>query len=214
MPVKPVKQCSVESCNSVAWCRGWCSKHYSRWKRYGEPETTKTKVRGLCSIQDCGKPHAGKGFCGKHLRRFRLHGDPEHLSRNPAHSQIGGCYVEGCSNKKVCHGLCDKHRQRLRKYGDPLLGYPSPVANVDGKSKKQWLRDYKIEKGCYDCGYKGHHSALDFDHLPGELKVGAIQSGSGWGWAALIQEVNKCDVVCANCHRIRTYNRVQFRKGA
>jgi hypothetical protein len=88
------------------------------------------------------------------------------------------------------------------------------MANLGGKSKKKWLRDYKQKHGCADCGYNEHHCALDFDHRPGELKVGTIQNGGGWGWKALLEEIAKCDVVCANCHRIRTYNRIQERKAS
>lgn len=29
--------CSVEGCEKPHSCRGWCRKHYSRWKRHGDP---------------------------------------------------------------------------------------------------------------------------------------------------------------------------------
>ncbi len=29
--------CSVEGCGSAAFCRGWCTKHYTRWQRHGDP---------------------------------------------------------------------------------------------------------------------------------------------------------------------------------
>lgn len=30
--------CSIPDCESIAYCRGWCVKHYRRWKRHGDPE--------------------------------------------------------------------------------------------------------------------------------------------------------------------------------
>lgn len=64
-------------------------------------------------------------------------------------------------------------------------------------------RDYVIA----DCGYNDHPAALDFDHRPDTVKVRDIKSGQQLGWDALIEEIAKCDVVCANCHRIRTVTR-------
>lgn len=33
-------ECSIEGCASRAFCRGWCTKHYSRWQRHGDPMFT------------------------------------------------------------------------------------------------------------------------------------------------------------------------------
>ena len=66
----------------------------------------------------------------------------------------------------------------------------------------------KLERGCADCGYTGHPAALDFDHLPGVLKEADIARAVTWRCTAnLLAEIAKCEVVCANCHRIRTQDR-------
>jgi hypothetical protein len=64
----------------------------------------------------------------------------------------------------------------------------------------------KMKRGCADCGYRGHPAALDFDHLPGTQKRHLV-SKYFRSKPALEDEIAKCDVVCANCHRIRTWNR-------
>lgn len=80
--------------------------------------------------------------------------------------------------------------------------------------RMEWTIAYKVAAGCADCGYNGHSAALDFDHRPGTKKVRDIKSGQQLGWTALQEEIAKCDVVCANCHRIRTYNRGREEKDA
>jgi hypothetical protein len=72
------------------------------------------------------------------------------------------------------------------------------------------VRSLKLERGCVDCGYNKHPAALDFDHLPGTVKVMSIADMVGLGrpWTAILAEIEKCEVVCANCHRIRTVSRL------
>lgn len=70
---------------------------------------------------------------------------------------------------------------------------------------KEFLAEYKLKKGCKDCGYNQHHSALEFDHIEGEksLNISFAKSIS-----QALKEIEKCEVVCSNCHRVRTYNRI------
>ena len=71
-----------------------------------------------------------------------------------------------------------------------------------------WLWEYKLEHGCMDCGYNLHAEALDFDHRPGEEKKFNLSVGAASkSWDSIMAEVAKCDVVCANCHRIRSAER-------
>lgn len=79
-------------------------------------------------------------------------------------------------------------------------------------SRAAKLREYitaiKVERGCVDCGYRDHPEALDFDHLPGFTKLYRVATMSGGSTKAKIDaEIAKCEVVCANCHRIRTARR-------
>jgi hypothetical protein len=72
---------------------------------------------------------------------------------------------------------------------------------------RAWLVELKAVP-CADCGGTFPPEAMDFDHLGG--KRGDIsRMAHSVGMAALRAEVEKCEVVCAICHRIRTAARRQ-----
>jgi hypothetical protein len=73
----------------------------------------------------------------------------------------------------------------------------------------QWIAEIKLARGCADCGYRDHPEALHFDHLPGFSKDSGIARLFGRSRAAILAEIAKCEVVCANCHAVRTWARRQ-----
>ena len=60
---------------------------------------------------------------------------------------------------------------------------------------------------CMDCGGSFPPECMDFDHRPGEDKWHNVASLANFSIKRVMVEVAKCDLVCANCHRIRTKNR-------
>lgn len=60
---------------------------------------------------------------------------------------------------------------------------------------------------CLDCGLTFPAECMDFDHVI-EGKVDRV-SQLAWNgpWDLVLEEIKKCELVCANCHRIRTKNR-------
>jgi len=66
----------------------------------------------------------------------------------------------------------------------------------------KWINERKEEKGCKRCGVR-NPVVLDFHHKEGEdklLSVGGVRRAVGF--EQIQREVEKCEVVCANCHRI------------
>lgn len=66
--------------------------------------------------------------------------------------------------------------------------------------------------GCVDCGKKFPVESMDFDHVRGDKTISISRlSTSSYSNDELLdileEELKKCEAVCANCHRIRTYNR-------
>lgn len=75
------------------------------------------------------------------------------------------------------------------------------------EDEKRQIREYKEAKGCMDCKGKFPYFVLDFDHRDPSQKIANINVvHSRSGWKAVWEEIDKCDVVCANCHRIRTHS--------
>ena len=77
-------------------------------------------------------------------------------------------------------------------------------------NNRQKLREYinqlKKETPCMDCEIKYPPCVLDFDHVIGKKKknISSLISDSV-SLETLQTEINKCEIVCANCHRIRTH---------
>lgn len=67
------------------------------------------------------------------------------------------------------------------------------------------IRHHK-DKPCADCGIKYPHYVMDFDHVDPATKLFDIGvAKSKMNESVVLAEIAKCDVVCANCHRERTY---------
>jgi hypothetical protein len=81
------------------------------------------------------------------------------------------------------------------------------------ESNRRRLHDYLLVQKCYDCGLQDL-AALDFDHRDPRQKRKDVSTlaGSACAWSAVLAEINKCDVVCANCHRGRTARYFKWRK--
>lgn len=61
---------------------------------------------------------------------------------------------------------------------------------------------------CADCGGRFPTVCMEFDHRDPAEKVFPIGGASQRSRAAVVAEMAKCDVVCSNCHRIRTAGQV------
>jgi hypothetical protein len=72
------------------------------------------------------------------------------------------------------------------------------------KETRQWLSDYKMARGCMDCGFKTHPAALQLDHNGEKIADISLLRSSIKRMEAEIQ-TGKCVVRCANCHAIKTW---------
>lgn len=78
---------------------------------------------------------------------------------------------------------------------------PARVQSIIQRNRKIILM--AKDRPCMDCGGRFPSVAMDFDHVEGDkiAHVGAMTTASV---DRLLAEIEKCEVVCANCHRVRT----------
>lgn len=103
---------------------------------------------------------------------------------------------------KVC--VLALQKGRIQK---PRPGYHNKYQRNRRETNKQLLNALK-SKPCADCGVQYPPYVMDFDHLKDKSFV--ISLMKNLSVAKLMAEAAKCDVVCSNCHRIRTHVRKQY----
>lgn len=69
---------------------------------------------------------------------------------------------------------------------------------------------WKEQRGCKTCGNKSLKSfQLDLDHRDPKLKSFGIARRdklAGQSWSTIKKEISKCDILCKNCHALKTHS--------
>lgn len=73
---------------------------------------------------------------------------------------------------------------------------------------RDFVKNFKNGKPCHDCKQLFPSYVMDFDHRDGETKLFNLSLVTTQSLETIKKEIKKCDVVCANCHRIRTFMRL------
>lgn len=85
-----------------------------------------------------------------------------------------------------------------------------PASNRNySKKRAAEIRDIVISAKnipCADCGRTHPYYVMDFDHVRGNKKFNlSVAASKTRSIKSVKEEIKKCDVVCANCHRYRTF---------
>jgi len=158
--------CAVPGCTRKVLARGWCSAHWQRWKRNGEPGSAEiaTAIR-RCVAPGCDEPNYGRGYCRPHWRRWKKYGDP---LTTPVRPSAQGCAVEGCEDPHSARGYCASHYARWKRTGDPGAAFTV-------RRRTLRARDAQGRKQCRDCDEwfpeaAFHRNASASDGLVAECK--------------------------------------------
>src|SRR5688572_14475061 len=86
---------------------------------------------------------------------------------------------------------------------------------ADRLAHAAWLDTLKEGKPCADCGRVYPSYVMEWDHLPGTQKalVMANTRRCAYSKKRILAEIEKCELVCANCHRQRTFGRMARKAG-
>ncbi len=102
-----------------------------------------------------------------------------------------------------------KRREAIRRHYNANKAYYIEKALKRRAELRQWVYDLKNSTPCTDCGVLYPYYITDFDRT-GErgVKVNTVSKIINTGnFEKLKLEIAKCDLVCSNCHRFRTYRR-------
>lgn len=112
----------------------------------------------------------------------------------------------GIKMEKEILKVCNKHGETLHVIDSTKKRYRCKKCRVDAVDKrrrllKQRAVDYK-GGSCVKCGYNNCISALEFHHTDPTQKDFAISvSGHTRSWQIILNELDKCILVCCRCHR-------------
>jgi hypothetical protein len=159
--------------------------------------------RGPCA--DCGRTYEPHQMDFDHRdpsrTAFRITAGAAMLkTRDALLAETQACDVV-CAN---CHRIRTwvRHSKRTR---------PSGSSKYLARARARWraqatLLDELRDVPCQDCKQRFPPCAMDFDHRDPTTKAQAVTRMIGRsGTERILAEAAKCDIVCANCHRLRTF---------
>lgn len=160
-----------------------------------------------------------------------------YVAYTPSNHRGVSCSVDACPNLAYAKGLCNAHYLRARSgkpLSDPLqhrvrrtqcieCSEPVDVKGGWGLCKPHYrLRRRNIIRRlciaalgdkCQRCGGVFQDCVYDFHHRSSDTKIDdPSRMISGLSLALIAEEVLKCDLLCANCHRIEHNGRVELRE--
>lgn len=118
-----------------------------------------------------------------------------------------GDYYEKCKECMKSRGRNYYHQNHERQLKLALLRKERYI-----EERRGYINEYKRNKTCMDCRGKFPPVAMDFDHREDEAKSRTISRmvfRDTSNFEKIKEEMTKCDLVCANCHRVRTHDRIQ-----
>lgn len=98
-----------------------------------------------------------------------------------------------------------KVRAASKRHYDKNPEYYRNRNRVQRERKTQFIQETKSVP-CADCGVQHPPYVMEFDHV-GDDKLYCVTSMASESWSRLKAEIAKCEIVCANCHAVRTYER-------
>ena len=148
---------------------------------------------------DCGNVYPP--FCMEydHVRgdkRWAL-GKMANHRREAVLAELEKCELVCCACHRVRTQARNTHGAHTGKYKDWSIKRQADFHT--------WVRGLKAAP-CGDCGMSFPPEAMDFDHI-GTDKTMNVSAMWSYSREKVLEDMSKCELVCANCHRVRTMSR-------
>lgn len=111
-----------------------------------------------------------------------------------------------------CKETYKKYQQKYHKiWYEKNKQFRNKQINVRKRNITKIIQDFKSQKGCIVCQEK-HPAALDFHHIHNKKFLISQLSGLGYSVKTIMNEIAKCIILCANCHRKWHYDETNDHK--
>jgi len=102
-------------------------------------------------------------------------------------------------DQKISREYYEKNKEKQKK-----MIYASKKIRVE--KAKEYVKNLKSSTPCMDCGIFYPHYVMDFDHQHSKEFLISMATHDGTSLEKIKNEIEKCEIVCSNCHRIRTHS--------
>lgn len=168
---------------------------------------TRPRTEGPCGI--CKGPH-GFSICPDPIIAPRVPRKPDEDDRAYHKRLRYNAYMKLWVAEKFKEpGYRDERNAAIKKRRSASPHSADRVRNRRAHDRAtEWLNEIK-SKQCMDCSGSFPTCCMQFDHRPGEEKLFEVGHVRRLSKEKLLAEIAKCDLICANCHSIRTVARLQ-----
>lgn len=182
-----------EQCLEPYLSNGYCRKHNTAWRKYGDPLSVKRVpfANTHCPVVEngdvCNKPaqrsamDSNVGMCQTHYYRNFEYGDPTFMKRPTPRQLSGACSIEGCRKEDYSLGFCKTHyHEDRRKKKRAAEGRPEPIKYQNDLCEVE------------DCGRKRTSMGMCHLHYSRKKRYGSPQlAGRG---SRMMEKLGSCRV--------------------
>lgn len=107
---------------------------------------------------------------------------------------------------KTSQSKIDNNTKWAKNNLDKVRKYKQKYKDKQKRLSREYIKTIKEKSGCKLCGNKNIH-CLDFHHRPNTIKKNTVCNlvRHGYSLSIVQAEINKCDIICSNCHRTQHY---------
>jgi hypothetical protein len=74
---------------------------------------------------------------------------------------------------------------------------------------RKYVRKQKESSPCMDCGVSYPYYVMEYDHIENNKIRSVAKITSNGSLDQVIKEISKCNLICSNCHKARTWKRIK-----